>query len=582
MTNPFRVDELSFNNRSAVRTGDADIVVVLGPNNSGKSRTLQEILQHLSNNPGQPISSREFVAIPSLRVTRDLDVDGLIDWLRQYRYTWTPSPNLAEHFRTAQGASNALSDISYHWTESDRIGLLAQHLVRALWCGERLQYLASPQKLNPGAHPEHAIHWIVQSPDLLKAFRSSFHDAFGMNVIVDAWGSTIFLRVSEVESQDDFSITSSDGFSDPEHFDRLSLLQTVDAQSDGVRSFSGILLTLLAGQYPLVLLDEPEAFLHPPQARLLGKLLPTLQRSGQLFVATHSIDVVLGLIGSDPDRVKIIRLTRQDGVTTPKVLEPTELSKLWRDPLLRFSRVLDGLFHDGVVVCEGDTDSQFYQAVADEHDLYAGRHVMFTYAGGKQRIPLVAAALNVLGVPVRAVVDFDALRDEGTLRSLVESVGSTFDAEMQADRKIVEAHLRGHGSRLTVGAVRKEIDKALGDNDDAEVDRGVKRAVEIALEEHTGWSEAKKVGLAQVPSGQASEAARRLLARLAEANVFVVPDGAVESFVRQVGGKGPKWVLGLMERGLVAQATEGRDFVRTLLDSLPAKRVHKGRRPAGV
>ena len=256
---PFRVDELTFNDGSVVQTGDADIVVVLGPNNSGKSRTLQETNQHLALNPGQVMAPQEFVVVPALRVARELDEEGVSQWLREHRYTWTEPSNLVENFRTAQGASNSFTDVPHHWLAPDRIGFLAQHLVRALWCGERLGYLASPQKLNPGVHPEHAIHWLVRSPALMQAFRDSFKDAFGMNVIVDAWGNNIFLRVSEQESQEDFSTTSADGFADEELFERLGRLQTIDAQSDGVRSFSGIVLTLLAGQYPLVLLDEPAA-----------------------------------------------------------------------------------------------------------------------------------------------------------------------------------------------------------------------------------------------------------------------------------------------------------------------------------
>ena len=45
-------------------------------------------------------------------------------------------------------------------------------------------------------------------------------------------------------------------------------------QGDGMRSFASVVLHLLATVTPSILmLDEPEAFLHPPQARLLGTSL---------------------------------------------------------------------------------------------------------------------------------------------------------------------------------------------------------------------------------------------------------------------------------------------------------------------
>lgn len=448
-------------------------------------------------------------------------------------------------------------------------GQLTSHLVRALWCGERLGYLGAPARQDPRAHPEHAVHWLIAYPHLLTAFRDAFREAFGMNVVVDAWGNNIQLRLSAGESQEDFAATSANGLPDPELVDRLAALQPIEAQSDGVRSFAGILLTLLASQYPLVLLDEPEAFLHPPQARLLGRSLAALQQGGQLFVATHSLDILLGLVASGPGRVLIVRLTRDEGRTSPRVLSPEQLAELWQDPLLRFSRALDGLFHDGVVVCEGDTDSQFYSAVSDEGVLAGGRHVMFTYAGGKQRIPLVAKALTALGVPVRAVVDFDALREEARVSQLVESVGGMMTEEMKADRRLVDAQLRGHEPRLTVGAARALIEEILGDDPDTEMTRAKGNSVRDALEPDVGWPAAKKSGLAAVPPGDATVSANRLLAALREVGVWVVPTGAVESFVKEVGGKGPRWVGEVVEGGHLARATEARAFVTDLMDSFP-------------
>jgi predicted ATPase len=131
----------------------------------------------------------------------------------------------------------------------------------------------------------------------------------------------------------------------------LQRLPLVQHQGDGIRSFIGIMLTLVAASYPIVLIDEPEAFLHPPQARLLGRKLAAEARDrAQVIIATHSIDVLLGLLDADDASVTIARLTRQGDVNPVAVLSPDQLRELWRDPLLRYSNVLDGLFHRGVVL----------------------------------------------------------------------------------------------------------------------------------------------------------------------------------------------------------------------------------------
>jgi predicted ATPase len=47
------------------------------------------------------------------------------------------------------------------------------------------------------------------------------------------------------------------------------------AASDGVQAFVGIVCAVLWGDYRAILIDEPEAFLHPPLARKLGRQLTT-------------------------------------------------------------------------------------------------------------------------------------------------------------------------------------------------------------------------------------------------------------------------------------------------------------------
>jgi hypothetical protein len=275
--------------------------------------------------------------------------------------------------------------------------------------------------------------------------------------------------------------------------------------------------------------------------------------------------------------VLIVRLTRKADQTTAQTLEPEQLAELWRDPFLRFSRALDGLFHDGVIVCEGDTDSQFYSAVAalgpGESRSAKARHVMFTYAGSKSRIPLITKALGALGVPVRSIVDFDALNDRGVLSALVQGHGHSYGPEFEADRSLIDAHLRGSEPKVKGGPLLEALRGIVGEDPDREIDRALTQEIRKALEPETGWRAAKKSGKAVVPAGEATVALERLLDRLARVGIFVVPGGAVESFVRAVGGKGPRWAVEVVEGGHLQTAGEARTFVGQVLDSLDAPPV---------
>jgi predicted ATP-dependent endonuclease of OLD family len=171
--------------------------------------------------------------------------------------------------------------------------------------------------------------------------------------------------------------------------------------------------------------DEPEVFLHSPQAFLMGKMLAKeTPRNRQLFIATHSTDVLRGLLDEGLGRIKIVRITRTDDTNDIKELQPDDVKRAWKSPLLRFSKVLDGLFHDGVVVCEGDADCRFFSAMVDA--VTRGEKIpdlAYVHGAGLSRIPSIIKSLRPIGVPVRVVADFDVLRESKTLQAIYESLG---------------------------------------------------------------------------------------------------------------------------------------------------------------
>lgn len=58
-----------------------------------------------------------------------------------------------------------------------------------------------------------------------------------------------------------------------EYIQEIEKLPTLHSQGDGMRSYVGVLLHTSVGRESILLIDEPEAFLHPPQARQLGTML---------------------------------------------------------------------------------------------------------------------------------------------------------------------------------------------------------------------------------------------------------------------------------------------------------------------
>ena len=116
--------------------------------------------------------------------------------------------------------------------------------------------------------------------------------------------------------------------------------------------------------YCTFLIDEPESFLHPPQANIMGRIIgKTLRENQQAFISTHSEEIIKGLLDVCPERVKIVRITREEDVNEFSVLENEKFNEVWNDPLLKYSNIMTSLFHKNVILCESDSDCKFYSII---------------------------------------------------------------------------------------------------------------------------------------------------------------------------------------------------------------------------
>ncbi len=247
--------------------------------------------------------------------------------------------------------------------------------------------------------------------------------AFNQPLTVNRYGgSEITLHLGKVEAEETKPPISL------EYMRELSLLPQLQEQGDGIRAFAGMLLVIITAQYPLVIIDEPEAFLHPPQAYLLGRALAEQHAIGtQILIATHSKDVIAGItsVKTTTDNVSIVRLTRKATVNHATQIPPATVGELYKDPLIKYYPILDGLFFQGVVLCEGDSDCTYYRAVLESIDALddgtktSAVSVHFTHCGGKARLPRAVSALRSAKVPVICAVDINFLQNEHEFNELI-------------------------------------------------------------------------------------------------------------------------------------------------------------------
>jgi len=243
-----------------------------------------------------------------------------------------------------------------------------------------------------------------------KKVRDVVYEAFNLYLTVEHLSAnSLRLRLSE---------TAPDGHE--QHFDDEARAfhgkaQHIKEASDGVQAFVGIACAVLSGDYRVLLIDEPEAFLHPPLARKLGhQLTSNLKPGGAMMASTHSPDFLMGCLQAST-QVRVVRLEYFNGKSKGKIVDSESLAKLFKAPLLRSANVISALFHDGVVVTESDNDRAFYAEIYHrlaEQNRFPS--LLFINAQNKQTICDIIGPLREFGVPAAAIVDIDLLKEGGT------------------------------------------------------------------------------------------------------------------------------------------------------------------------
>jgi hypothetical protein len=135
--------------------------------------------------------------------------------------------------------------------------------------------------------------------------------------------------------------------------------------------------------------------------------------------------------------------------------------------------------------------------------------VLFTASGGKDRMPVVVNALTSLGVRTRVVADFDVLREQNPLQSILTALGANWK-EYEADWVRVKKAIDQIKPPLNTIQVRERIiaalDKEGGVLSDATID-----AIKKTLRASSHWELGKLAGVGAVSSGDTRKLLNSLL-----------------------------------------------------------------------
>jgi len=560
------IDKLIFNNDYTLELEKNSINIFVGPNNAGKSAVLRDVSNFLIDR-----GDRKQVIVKDISINIPFDEAFLTDYMEQFANAD------GVHYATI-GANIYKTSIRHYLNKGTKsLGDLKQFFVQELFTSNRLTGITPPDNVNRLKQaPQHAIHIIQRKDSIETQFNNYFKKAFGKEVIVNRGaGSKVPLHIGVAPAYDAINDRVSE-----KYLDELSKLDLLHEQGDGMKSFASVFLNLYAKDMSINVIDEPEAFLHPPQAKLLGQMIAKeLDTNKQFFIATHSEHFLKGLLDYGGERLNIIRIQREENANTFSLLKNDEIKNIWNDSLLRHSNILDGLFHSEVVVCESDSDCRFYSAILtaiSEATDETVPDILFVQCGGKHRFPIVINALQKLNVPLKVVGDFDLFHDENPIRNMYEGFGGTW-TDIEKNFRTVKNAIDHKKPELEKKALKENIDSIFEKiSENAISDTDVKRIKEV-LKKASPWSEAKLNGKSFIPSGPATKAYNEINAELESKGIFILDVGEIEAFDKNFALHGPKWVNKVLEKDLLnsADLQTARDFVKNKIMHSPVNLAAK-------
>ncbi|GAA2022704.1 hypothetical protein GCM10009819_01700 [Agromyces tropicus] len=550
----FSIGAINLVGGQSIRLQQSGVTAIVGANNVGKSTILRELIERLDHRPG--FAELPKIAVQSLELNRRGDTKDLIAWLGSNASLVSKGSSMG--FQRSQTGIETPQSLAKGWRPtSEGLGPLRPFL--AFYGDAQGRFSiggAAEMRESAGDPPLHPVHHLQDSRVLMEEVSAVSQQIFGPKLTLDNLGKTIRLRVGEVAME----APRIDNIP-PEYRQAMAALRPLDEQGDGMRSLMGQLLPVVSAAYRVIVIDEPEAFLHPPQAHALGVELGRIavQSDIQILVATHDRSLLTGLLDSGVD-VSVVRLARGDGAAKASRLDSAELRALWSDPVLKYTNVLDGLFHRLVVVAEAEGDCAFLAAALDcegrEESPLPRNEILFVPTGGKDGMAKVCAALNAVDVPVVAAPDLDMLSDRSKLRALVEAVGGAWTDDMERDWTVATASMRSAREPARVGHVLDAVTSALEDNRDEPYSSAYREIVLAQLRTSgSPWGSVKEHGMSAF-RGDARRAAADLLRQLDAIGVVLVEQGELERLAPEVAvRKGPGWLHAALSERAQCNAT---------------------------
>lgn len=526
------IKKIKFNDNTEIELNNDDIVVFVGANNVGKSRVLKDIKNDILE------SSSKKVIVDEIEY-QDTNFEE-INMRNYFKNNFELGPN---GYDIAVDV-NHTHNYNEHNFQNVKSG--DKHFYKVLF-----SFLSTESRLNMTAPISYSfindklrfnvMRKLERDKKNITTLNDIVFSCFGKKIDISegTWQNAVY-KLYKFGTKDE--IDKSVSADTREARCLLESLENLNDQGDGIRSAVAILASLITTTHSLYLIDEPETFLHPPQARILGRNIVDLSQNKQCFISTHNIDLLRGMLEKNYARIKIIKINRTDNVNEFYVLDNDSIKVVSDDKNLKYSNILNGLFYNTVVLCENESDCKFYSALLEKIDNDCYQNTLFCAVGGKDQFKIIIPLLNKLKINFLVIADLDLINNRDKLKDLINSIETNKYNQISSIHNdflnLFESKTDDQVKKQS--EIKEEILSFITDTPYMSDETASK--IRQVLKNISHLKLLKNCGKSCLPAGECVQKYNQIINFLNKSNIFVVECGEIERFITEIDGHGSLWV----------------------------------------
>lgn len=556
-----QIEEITAKGGGKIKLDPNSILVVTGPNNVGKSTFLSEIALLYRDYGRRSYAGKVIDSIKKVYIGKSEDVIPFL--VSKIENKQEDENSLRITYRNTYKIKNIISS----WEDGNLPYPVEQLFAKYFDLNDRL---SSRQQRDDDV--EKAADKMFYDEDRELQISSIFRKSFGSDLILQRDRQRVF----RIGSRKDV----------PKHKDRLTRgykeklenMQMVSAQGSGMRGFSRLTISLMNSWESLLIVDEPELFLHPPQMRHLAKMLcQSIDRDRQIVLATHDENFLRHLLDFGKDRVTVLRIDRKKNKNDLSLLDSNLIRDMWNDPLLRTSNMMGALFHDAAVLCEGETDVRFLKTLMEDvYNRESLPDVEFYSCNGKSKIRSIAESLKSIRLPVFCCLDFDIFQNPEELFRLYKTMGGK-DETVRTDALELAQSVE---SAKFVPKAKTVIDKLIENIENLDRESPITTSniaiLKNIIDHGSPWANAKSMGIRSFTDPKYYNSAKGVVEKCEAVGIFINIEGELEAFCRAISSsRKSDWLSEVLQKDLVEDPDlrPARDYVERLYGRIATLRA---------